>query len=914
MATSSSYYLNAPSIGSATSIFVNADLTVLAADGFYSDGVIVREQVSGVLLPQQTCPTCATPCGGIISASGQQGVYLLDLSTGDTSSDVGAVVVTFNPQGVPDGIRATLGTNVYNKLSSSVDGLHQSTIANNITFVGAEYGDCGISGTTYPALVEFRYNGTAFVATGGTQSITVAPGDVSLSSPNAPGNLKMVIPKTTPSPSIINFEVVGPCSGTVWQMAVACPVLLTGFSSSIVGASSEAVCELPQDTTYYSVPVSTPGIISVYDFVFVDAYGAVPLDAGFYKATGSISGDNDWFEVDTNGIVIAIGICVPPAPECDDRTVVFQICNSNAQKDDNFDIYLNDVYIGAVDLNFNAQVGSVFIADLNTSVQITEPDFVCPLSGMVVYHFNPAILQGVNVLEMRNTQNNGNGNFGTIGMRNYLLDGTDLISPCVVTNLEYSGSSGASFTFNFDYTNCCAPVWYQLENCDDSSIGYSEEYVDGDFEINERVTSVGITWVITGITTTQPSGTLLPITTTGFTGCPIPVTYNCVSGNCIDPGDGSGTYATLQDCEANCVAYNYYFLEKCSEQIDRVVRTTATLVVDVNSQLASAVSIFGTCYYAKSTATENEYNTNAGDETSVDITGYTVTNGCDECQGIFPESYDCISGNCVDPGDGSGAYSTLQDCEANCTPPVSYNCVSGNCIDPGDGTGTYATLQDCEANCTIPVTYNCEFGNCVDPGDGTGTYATLQDCEAGCTPPACVEYFLQNFDLVNDAVIDYIDCNGVAQVGVIIPPDSDLTICCYNGSIVVITGTVSPSFNGPCPPPATATLDWAFTLGTDTSGSYDLYVNGSIVESRTDTDNGLYTVNVGDTINIQVVCDQCVFGGPYANVYSTGILIDSNCVQNGTASILTTTYTVMAADAGTTLSLSAFAVCEAACL
>jgi hypothetical protein len=58
MATSSTYYLNGPSLGSSTAIFSDAALTTLADDGFYSDGLIVREQVLGVLLPQQTCDGC----------------------------------------------------------------------------------------------------------------------------------------------------------------------------------------------------------------------------------------------------------------------------------------------------------------------------------------------------------------------------------------------------------------------------------------------------------------------------------------------------------------------------------------------------------------------------------------------------------------------------------------------------------------------------------------------------------------------------------------------------------------------------------------------------------------------------------------------------------------------------------------
>lgn len=311
MATSSTYYLNGPSLASATAVFSNAALTTLAPNGFYSDGVISRQQISGALLPQQSCPSCATPCGETVNASGGQGIYLLDLETGTTVADVGAVIVRFDPYGVPDGVRGTLGASVYNKLVSPVDGLHQSSNAGALTYVGQTGADCGISGTTYPALTEFIYNGTTFVATGNTQSVTVAPGDVSLGV-SAPGSTMMVIPKLTPTPSIINFEVVGPCSGTAWQMSVACPVLLTGFSSSVSAVSSVAACALSETTTYYNASLNnTPGTVGLYDLVFADAYGQTPLTAGFYRASGSITGGNDWFQVSSAGVVVALGVCAP---------------------------------------------------------------------------------------------------------------------------------------------------------------------------------------------------------------------------------------------------------------------------------------------------------------------------------------------------------------------------------------------------------------------------------------------------------------------------------------------------------------------------------------------------------------------------------------------------------------------------
>jgi hypothetical protein len=59
MATSATFYLDAPSLSSATVVYSNSSLTTVAANGFYSDGFIVREQAAGSLLPATTCPSCA---------------------------------------------------------------------------------------------------------------------------------------------------------------------------------------------------------------------------------------------------------------------------------------------------------------------------------------------------------------------------------------------------------------------------------------------------------------------------------------------------------------------------------------------------------------------------------------------------------------------------------------------------------------------------------------------------------------------------------------------------------------------------------------------------------------------------------------------------------------------------------------
>lgn len=145
------------------------------------------------------------------------------------------------------------------------------------------------------------------------------------------------------------------------------------------------------------------------------------------------------------------------APTCPDRALVFQVCNENSQRDDNFNIYLNDNFIGYLDLSQNAQVGGIFIATTNANANVTSGDFACPLALMVTNRFDPSFLvYGTNILEMRNAQLNNNGNMGTISVRNYLVDGNDLSSPCVVADMTFGGApTGTSFTLSFDYTACC---------------------------------------------------------------------------------------------------------------------------------------------------------------------------------------------------------------------------------------------------------------------------------------------------------------------------------------------------------------------------------------------------------------------------------------------------------------------------
>lgn len=304
MATSGTFYLDAPSLSTATVVYSNAALTTVAANGRYSDGSISREQVSGVLLPPVICPACAIPCGGTISASGAQGVYYLNTGL---SGAIGAVVIRFNPLNVPDGILAVYNSTIYNGVSSPQYGWLKGT-AGLPTYIGQTSADCGIVAGSPFTLNELEYNGTAFVPLGTTTSVSVLSGQMKLTA-NPPGNSVMVIPKTAGSPSVLNLTFIGACVSTAFSINVSCPAPLPSFASSTVNVSSATACSDAIDQTYYVAYVNgASGVLGLYDLVFSDVNGEFKLAAGYYKTTAA--GTNEWFQVDANGVIIAFGDCL----------------------------------------------------------------------------------------------------------------------------------------------------------------------------------------------------------------------------------------------------------------------------------------------------------------------------------------------------------------------------------------------------------------------------------------------------------------------------------------------------------------------------------------------------------------------------------------------------------------------------
>ena len=279
---SSTYYVNGTSLSNATGVFSDAALTTPSADGYYSDGTIVRYLTSGALGTSVTCGQCNPDCGvDVVQAvNADWGHYRASF---DLTSATGAIVIKYTPNSVPNGILCSFDGTNYNKLSSASYGKLQSTVpSNNYTVCGQSASQCtGIVGTTnYP---KYLANGTSYQAQSGTQSITLAAGDLELTAA-APSTCVMVIPKPSATPISLRVDIVAPCKGgTTWDIDVACAAAIPATSTTALLGSSVLACGAATGTNHYIVHAdgTTGGAPTLHAYVFTDANGATPLGVGW---------------------------------------------------------------------------------------------------------------------------------------------------------------------------------------------------------------------------------------------------------------------------------------------------------------------------------------------------------------------------------------------------------------------------------------------------------------------------------------------------------------------------------------------------------------------------------------------------------------------------------------------------------
>jgi hypothetical protein len=298
MANLGSYYINGPTLATATGVYTDVNLRFCAPNGFYSDGGVVREQLNCTLLPASKCDICGCPCPINVTSLVQQAGY--DLSA-EVGTGTGAIIVTFSPGVVPCGIRAEYDGVRYNKLSSPIDGYHSAT-GTKITYLGSNAQSCITPLPVRGIIDSYQYNclTNLFDISNGNKSGDIDSGQESLSAVDPLGCV-MVIPKINPTPSNLDLTLISPCATSQFTVDVACPVALTPFSGGLRGPGPPTgACTGNLPETFYNAPVTgAAGDPALYDWIFTDPNGQFPLTGVQWI---EIAGNN-WIEV-SNGVVV----------------------------------------------------------------------------------------------------------------------------------------------------------------------------------------------------------------------------------------------------------------------------------------------------------------------------------------------------------------------------------------------------------------------------------------------------------------------------------------------------------------------------------------------------------------------------------------------------------------------------------
>ncbi len=349
MATLGTYCFDGVNFSSATSLYTDSSLSTLAADGYYGQGLIVRQQLNGILLNAQPCSACLVPCGTGLSASiaNQNGVFDANI---DLANDLGAVVIRcFMGGSIPDGIIASLNGVGYNRLTAADNHNGVSLVDGSNTQV--DYAGIGNQGTSLPTYVgnqnadllsnspydsagscptqgtspaNFSLVSGAYVDQGTTQNVTVASSAIGFSSDSSSITspvFTMVVPKTSVTPTVLNLKIFAPLCGTAFNWEVDCPVSLPTFTGSPLQGG--VGCFTPNTTYYFvrnatgnSVPytIRTNALPEIGNFVFTAADGSAYLNDTNtlqYVIIGNPGPSGTTALGIRNGVVVSSGNCNP---------------------------------------------------------------------------------------------------------------------------------------------------------------------------------------------------------------------------------------------------------------------------------------------------------------------------------------------------------------------------------------------------------------------------------------------------------------------------------------------------------------------------------------------------------------------------------------------------------------------------
>jgi len=321
MALLGQYYYDGTSFGLATHLYTDASLTTAAPNGWYSQGGIVRQVVSGgVLLATQTCTSCIYACDSQAIDATLFGHYTL---TVDVGTSTGPVLAEFFVESPMMAAKCTWEYNgvTASEYSSPNKGYCEGLLGDeNIGGIDNLTG----SGTTNYTGTNYVNSGNTFAPGGGV--ITWGPyanqaaGGVTLYPGGNFGTSIMVIPKNTIAVTTITFKIDMPTPpySNGWSLKVNCPanalspVPLANYSN--VDCPTACASTLPTPLSYYiasvnSIPNPLGNIIpALYDWLYVDYIGSSAAADGYYTWVDSATSTVKCLKVN-DGVINSITNC-----------------------------------------------------------------------------------------------------------------------------------------------------------------------------------------------------------------------------------------------------------------------------------------------------------------------------------------------------------------------------------------------------------------------------------------------------------------------------------------------------------------------------------------------------------------------------------------------------------------------------
>ena len=161
--------------------------------------------------------------------------------------------------------------------------------------------------------------------------------------------------------------------------------------------------------------------------------------------------------------------------------------------------------------------------------------------------------------------------------------------------------------------------------------------------------------------------------------------HECFNGNCVQ--QVGGQYPDLTTCQQNCISTTTHYCVDCVQQIMSTYQTPGSCPQGMVDMGTNPNPNPGPCWDCVNLTQCQQ--------------GWVGHNTQADCQQVCqpPTDYECVGGQCVQQSGGQFANAAACQASGCGQQTATYNCTDwsdpNGCVDPGNGSGQFPTLDDC---------------------------------------------------------------------------------------------------------------------------------------------------------------------------------------------------------------------------